>query len=284
MSNDYVKQMVEHLSKYKKATLRITESGLYQGNEYQHILPLSIKSHNLLPILWQQYPSLLNAHGRPIKQDEYPPLLDAHGQGIKWHTYAHHLNSSQVLVINLFQPLIQNHKEVLEVLLGLPAPLITAGFEKVFDRSEGTNVDFFAESQGGQSICIEVKLTEQDFAPTTAVKQGIRYQKYYLDWLIKATILGDDVRQQAFFGAYQFYRNAKLATADQKVWFLLPEQNTKINALAEKCLGTLRPEVRKQVEVVGLTAFLEQLCNLVADKPDLKKHYEHFKKKYLLEQ
>jgi hypothetical protein len=280
MSNDYRERMIRHLSEYKKATLGIVESGPYQGKKsYEHILPDQMKEYNLLPMIRQHYRILLDAQGQAIKWDQY-----AHHLKIEWHPFAHHLNSSQALAINLFQPLIQDHKEILGILLGLPAPIITAGFEKVFDRGEGTNVDFFAESQTGQSICIEIKLTESGFGPTTADKQGDRYQEYYLDWLIKATALGDDIRQQAFFGAYQFYRNARLATASQKVWFLLPEQNTKINALAEKCLGNLRPEIRKQVEIVGLTAFLERLCKLVADKPGLKEHYEHFKKKYLLEQ
>jgi hypothetical protein len=280
MSNDYRERMIKHLSEYKKATLRIAKAGIFnhKGKPLckEHILPLSMKADNFLPMIRQQYPTLAA---------NCPLLLDAQGQAIKWHRYAHHLNSSQALAVNLFQPLLQDHREILGTLLRLPAPVITAGFEKVFDPGEGTNVDFFAESTDGQSICIEIKLTEQDFGKAKDdERHRDKFTDYYRDWLMSATSLGDDVRQKSFFAAYQFYRNARLANAKQKVWFLLPEQNSKINELAEKCLGTLRPEVRQQVEVVGLTAFLEQLCNLVADKPDLKKHYEHFKKKYLLEQ
>ena len=278
MSNDYRKRVIKHLSEYKKAKLGISEFGIfnYRGQplEKEHILPLSLKADNFLPMIRQQYPTL---------DSRYPSLLDAQGQGINWHRYAHHLNSSQALAVNLFQPLLRDHKAILGTLLRLPAPVITAGFEKVFDPGEGTNVDFFAESQGGQSICIEIKLTEQDFgkAQDDERHRG-KFADYYRDWLMSATSLRDDVSQKSFFAAYQFYRNARLATSNQKVWFLLPEQNTKINALAEKCLGTLLPEARKRVEVVGLTVFLERLCNLVADKPGLKEHYEHFKKKYLL--
>ena len=97
-------------------------------------------------------------------RDTAPKLKEAmEVDAVKWHRYAHHLNSSQMLAVNLFQPLLQGGAEgrrILAEITGTVFPSqMSTGFEFVPNKKEGTNIDFCLTGADGARVFMELKLT-----------------------------------------------------------------------------------------------------------------------------
>ena len=161
----------------------IFEHGHYSGKERSHILPLIHERLNLLP------------HYR----DHF---YGSHYSKIKFHRYFHHLNSSQALCINLFYPLIAEHRlELITRFLQLGMTSYPeAIFEKVSDLESGrrrTNFDFHLRYSDGTEVFFEVKYTERQFgkAPNDLEHQT-KYSATYLPLLEKASHLAGKCRDR----------------------------------------------------------------------------------------
>jgi hypothetical protein len=215
-------------------------------------------------------------------------LKDTRGGKLKRHRYFHHLNSSQALAINLFQPFLTkpNRQALLARLLKLRVPLTRAGFEHVPDEREGTNVDFFAEGKDGESLLVEVKFTEREFGKAKDdARHREKYEKFYREPLKATTDLNDDEMAE-FFSAYQFFRNAIHAGmrthAPSRVWFLVPHGNKAVREAAKKYSRRLKSEIAAHVQVIELEKLLEEIETLVSSDAELTRHFAHFRRKYVV--
>ncbi|MBA3961561.1 MAG: hypothetical protein H0X40_06635 [Chthoniobacterales bacterium] len=268
--------MLDHLGRYKSEELKVKEPGNfhYRGQDLEkpHILPKNRARDNLLELV------------RP----EYDSLLDSRERKLKWHRYFHHLNSSQALAVNLFQPFLQKaaRNSLLASLLGLEAPLTKVGFEHIPDEREGTNVDFFAEGQDGGNLLVEVKFTERGFGKAKDdVRHRQKYEEVYRDQLRATTLLNENDRME-FFSAYQFFRNAIHAGLKKhvatRVWFLVPRDNTAVRLAAKRSMIHLKSEIAAHVQVIELESFLEEIEAAVLGEPELVNHFAHFRRKYVV--
>lgn len=265
---------LEHLTQYKTEELGIPEPGTFHHKGLvhllSHILPLERADQNLMPLV------------RPF----HKTLKDTGGHNIRWHRHAHHLNSSQALTVNLFQPFLTDpaREEMLAQILHLKAPFTAVGFEHVPDPAEGTNVDFYARGINGDALIIEVKYTETEFGRAEDdAKHHQEYVRFYKERMALVGTFDRDERQQ-FFAAYQFFRNAihagVKAHARTRVWFLVPRENELINKAADEAIATLTPEINEYIEVVHLEDLLAKIEEIVRGDVELANHYAAFKQKY----
>ncbi len=153
---DYQTRLTEHFLAFKADHLPGLEDGTwsYRGTpkSYAHILPKEQFQLNILPGIRDRFWRWFKSANPPITQ----------------HQYFHHLNSSQALAFNLFFPFLNQttcrvDSRLLRV-LGVPADGPYSGqFEKVFDRDENTNFDFYLEGPAEHKVFIEFKLSENEF-------------------------------------------------------------------------------------------------------------------------
>ncbi len=218
MTNKELKMKVfSHLATYKINILKIPQNGEYRGKSYAHILPKENLKSNFL-------------EGVTI-------LIDIH-----LHMYAHHLNSSQVMCINFFQPLICNNdgKALLLTILektgaiNLPqnARIEEVSFEKVFCSNEDTNFDFYIKLVTGEQVFFEIKYTEDGFGKIHPDKNNPT--KYQDKWgniyknHISSSLLLKEINQNDFYANYQIWRNVSFIKKESDyVVFIFPFENEK---------------------------------------------------------
>ena len=116
---DFRNKVVSNLGIYKDRILNLKDKGLYRDKEYEHIIKVDENSNKEDTI--KKY-NLMDDYTRKVLEM----------QNIKLHTYANHLNSSQVMCINFFSHLLfkenghvvdneewQKLKKLLEVILNI---------------------------------------------------------------------------------------------------------------------------------------------------------------------
>ena len=182
---DYKEKVLNHLEEYKLNSLGCVKNGLYQNREYGHILPSGFRPLNFL--LGVNQP-----------------------KDIHYHIHSHHLNSSQIMCINFFEPIMK----------------------------DGTNFDFFIELITGEKIYFEVKYTEQGFGKISKSKETHKlpekYEHKFTDVYIKQ--LGESMHlkelvndKDKFYSNYQLYRNVSYIKEDKDyVVFLYPYENDNL--------------------------------------------------------
>ncbi|MEI6536185.1 MAG: hypothetical protein WCN98_12640 [Verrucomicrobiaceae bacterium] len=254
--------------------MEVNEPGIYRyrGREVkkEHILPYGRKDLNFLPLI----------------RDAALKLKDASGAGgLKWHHYSHHLNSSQVLAVNLFQPLLQTGDEGLRTLAkitatGFPCHNPT-GFEFVPNPNEGTNIDFCVTGKGGQRVFMELKLTEEEFG---SARNDERHQNKFHDIyspLCRNKItLPDGAEWATFKRFYQVFRNVVYADRKTKVWFVIPKPHQVLLSQLNKAMTFVHPAITSQIQVVHLGDLFRQIQLSVAPEAPVAEHYMKFFKKY----
>lgn len=198
--------------------------GSYKGNHYKHIMYLSsdgkgerrsaiaeaLKKYDVLTDGVKYYEQVL-----PIKE---------------LHTYANHLNSSQILCYNFFGKLLainESSKRIVEInpemkkwldtyLPSVPMLFDDAHceFEAVINRQEGTSFDFIAYDDNTE-IRFEIKFTEYGFGKAEKdrkSKSGIsHHQKFieiYQQKVNNSAVVRNPDNEDDFFRNYQLFRNA----------------------------------------------------------------------------
>lgn len=267
----YPDSLLIHLGTYCKEHLGITEPGSfrYKGVDLPmaHILPKVDENRNLLPGLAERAGDLKDCHGKPIK----------------WHRYFHHLNSSQAMAINLFQPLFDS-AEGLQILgqaigMGSVVPEGT-GFEFVPDSEEKTNIDVCLAGKDGKRLFIEVKLTENDFGKAKDdTSHQDKFEKLYAPRCGARFIFESEDKWGEFRSSYQFYRNALYADENTEIRFLIPAIHRSLVSKTNQCLTRLNPGLAERVKLTFLGDFVSKIEKLTTGGP-LESHFAHFRQKY----
>ncbi len=217
---------------------------------------------------------------------------------IKKHMYAHHLNSSQMMCMNFFYPLmIEDRLDIIlkainsKIKWGKPVALFEFNSpmevgkaaelnkEKLF--GEPTNFDFFITTSNGYRVYFEIKYTEAEFGAPEK-KNNSYPQKYYDKFEVYKALIPscfkDEYKANAdyFLDHYQLMRNLiHLQSSNDFVVYLVPGENPIISE-AEEIKNVLN-SLQDNCKVVKW----EDIITVVENEPLLKDYYAEFKKKYL---
>ncbi len=296
------KKAIDHLSDYKKNTMSspYDKPGIWWINRTKdvkkycpHILPLAegktkAIEQNLLP----QY-----------RADFMQSTLR---KGVKFHSYAHHLNSSQLMCINFFFPLWQEGRledllQVLQVFMEKDESIDyqSVGFEFQsdldYDKSSNraTTFDFRIplrhqasgrDRSNSRELLFEIKYTENGFGGTTHdARHKELFENIYAPHaasVLKSTWQDMDT----FLDNYQLCRN--LIHLDDNgskfVVVVYPEQNEKIKSgLLRARNELLEANFEQHLKDITWESLHREITALVADSARLRAQMLEFHKKYL---
>ena len=182
------------------------------------------------------------------------------------HSFAHHLNSSQVLCYNFFRPYIDENGGASQSLVDLllnQGISIEQGAKCTFEytdnldkmekpRDKPTEFDFHIIGSDVE-VFFEIKYTENGFGD--AKKDDNHKEKYelvYKPLLEKAPCLNHTPEFNEFAKLYQLYRNAIRITDKNKHLILLyPKNNTTVNKEATTFIeDKIREEYRGNIHIL----------------------------------
>ena len=270
----YQSQLKDHLGDYKTSYLGIEEDGFWRNKAYRHILP---KEHYKLNIL-------------ETIRDEFWDYFETQ-DALKMHRYFYHLNSSQAMCFNLFYPFMMDNNRYLNILLGtlgLPTNGVSEVlFEKIIDKPEGTNFDFYIRYENGMQILFEVKLQESGFG--SAINNEERNKKF---GQIYKKRMGNIIstrfqNRPVFFKYYQLIRNLTYLGYNDKthLFFIMPFENKALeNKTSELIHLLIEGKYKDRVNI----KFLENLVSALSKKIEtagvdlLKNHLDWFASKYVI--
>lgn len=262
--SEFKRRTLEHLSDYKEKQLGITDSGKWKTVSCPHILPEKQMSANLLPM---------------VKLPQ-----------IKVHSGACHLNSSQMMCVNFFEPLIHDvsGKRVLRRILSectgisFDSDVKRAEFEYIpHEGGENTNFDFFLEFTDGGKIYFEIKYTEECFGGVDKAlqKKGV----YSTLWrnLYKArcndSLYLSGISEEEFYSEYQIYRiMTYIRTTQDYAFFVYPFGNDNLKNQFAVSRGAKCPNVRALC-----WSELAQVALKVTEDTEYYTHFRMFSEKYI---
>jgi hypothetical protein len=208
---------------------------------------------------------------------------------VKLHRFFHHLNSSQALCFNLFFPFIgEDGKTVdsrLVKALGIDDQgCYTGYFEKVFDKDENTNFDFYLESDSGQKVFFELKYSEAEFGSCkNDPKHCDKLEKHYRP-LLQEYIEASWLEEKTFFRNYQVLRNMSYLGRhrESRLFFIFPKASESLAKSGETIAKIQAKSFGERVRVLYLEDLVERILDVTKDDPTLQHYFQEFKKKYVL--
>ena len=248
-------RIIKHLADYKIKILKIDKNGIWRKKKYPHILPKEDWKKNIIP------------------QTEYDQKIisEIKNKNIKLHQGFHHLTSSQALCFNLFYPIFFAEKFDLLLDKKLHKDYI---FEYIKDENENTNFDLYVETNQAKYY-FEIKYTENEFGKAKNDKRHEdKYEKIYKDKLKKFT----GVTMEIFFRYYQLFRN--LIYDDGYNIFVFPKDRSDLKDTIKYVIENHCKEQEEHIIILPIEEIVEIMLGSSDNK--LIKHYELFRKKYLL--
>ena len=254
---DYAKSRKAHLARYAQRK-KMPIGGSWQGKgEYDHILKFtkdknSARSKQNKYEMVCEYNILDGVDTTKFKQKDM-------------HSFAHHLNSSQVLCYNFFRPYIDENggasQSLVDLLLEQDIPIekgakctfeYTDNLDKMEEKDKPTEFDFHIIG-GDVEVFFEIKYTEDYFGD--AEKNDNHKEKYelvYKSLLEKAPCLNHTPEFEEFAKLYQLYRNAIRITDKNKHLILLyPKNNTAVNKEATTFIeDKIKEEYRGNIHIL----------------------------------
>ena len=263
--NQMIEDLKEYLGKYRSDNLS-KKCGTYnykrKSKPYEYILPKEMQEKNLINSdVMKKYPD------------------------VKRHSLFNHLTSSQALCLNLLGPLVADHLNLLNSLLGFDVKdHVRAEFEFVDDLiHDRSNFDFFIETKKHDRLYFEFKYTEGTIHTKCEAKDtDERWRRFYSKPML--TILEDknSITSDVFCKQYQLWRNiCRVANDHCEVYFVFPVFRKKLKRQVEEARLLLKPEFKNKVHVLTV----DEICKIVLEcgESKYKEHYNEFKKKYLPE-
>ena len=270
-NSSYQSRLKAHLAGYKSACLMGVPDGLWtNGLPYPHILPPDSGDLNLLPCYREAIRGYLMDHPE-----------------IQLHRFFHHLNSSQAMCLNLLWPLLHSAEgcDALRQVLGIKGgiDIERSGFEVIPEPAEGTSFDCVVRSDAGESVFMELKLSEQSFG--TALNDERHRAKLATVYAprLAGRIPPRWLEPEEFFGRYQMLRNLSHACTDaDSVVFLLPRKNERLVYEVLEWLEELSQFAAPRVRLLFLEDFACQLRVRLGASCTLQDHYREFARKYII--
>ena len=280
--------MKVHLGEYKLHHLGVRECGLWRYRPYRHILPQNLFRLNIIETYRAQFWEYFEAEGK--RREMLRERFDLH-EGF------HHLNSSQAMCFNLFFPFVIDESSragsLFEALNeSLPEHLRISNdppaeqtFEKILDKEEGTNFDFYVRLKSGRKILFELKLSEKSFGDAEDDKNHReKFERVYKPRL-DGRIDDEYKNRERFFANYQVLRNILWLNSSKQdlLFFVYPQQNEVLSPHR----GTIDHAPERGLKELVKCIHLEDLAERISRQQDEQDprfclHYRMFKEKYLL--
>jgi len=266
-------KVLSHMERYREKVLRIKEEGTVRGKAYGHILPEKNYHENFLPL---------------VREDL---ITSPYLSGIHWHRFSHHLNSSQVLGVNFFYPLLKKGElSSFLSLFGLEDPKgydpVHLSFSKLSPVETSVRrkscFDFHAELQGEEELYILSNYTDGCFGRAEKENFMEKYTAVYESLLLASDMIEDRFKNEAFFmEEYRYMRSLLHLKEKSRLLVLLPRENFQ---LREKALyfkdHVLTEKGREHFYPVVWEEVIDSLLNQLSD-PELSRYYEtELKDKY----
>lgn len=273
MSN-YKDTLCAHLANYKTRRLGIPQPGTWtdkhgEVRSYPHVLPDGLEHLNLLDSIRAEMQAYLKANST-----------------IKLHKDFKHLNSSQAFAFNFFFPYLSAGDASATALckalgLDMKAPCADWRFEEVQD--EDTNVDIVWQSQDGQKVFCEVKLSEAEFGKATNDERHHNKLRDVYHPRLVGLVSPDLLEPKTFFAHYQLLRNVSLLHVDEgsQLVILFPGANKALNPQLKRILDGIKPSYQRRVHVVHIEDALNSLCANESLAQPLRVHASALKEKYV---
>ena len=254
----YVENRKGHLKEYAQRK-NMPIGGSWQGKgEYDHILKFT-KDKNSARSKQNKYEMVCEYNILDVVDTTKFKQKDM-------HSFAHHLNSSQVLCYNFFRPYIDENGGASQSLVDLllnQGISIEKGAKCTFEytdnldkmekpRDKPTEFDFHIIGSDVE-VFFEIKYTENSFG--YAKKDDNHKEKYelvYKPLLEKAPCLNHTPEFKEFAKFYQLYRNTVRITDKKKyVVLLYPGENESVEKQAKAFVETkVKPEYQENIKRV----------------------------------
>jgi len=270
---DFRSKVMDHMKKYKEKFLRVKENVSVNGRIYSNILPEKYYEMN-------------------FSRDVKDKLVGSkYLSSIHWHRYSHHLNSSQVMAVNFFYPLIKYRElDTLLKLMGIDDEIVYdpshISFSKIseIEQTQGrkTCFDFYFKLKSGKDVYVISRYTNGCYGRAKDEDFVGKYEETYKPLLEKSEIIKEEYKnEKSFLENYNFMRSLIHLSEDSYLLVIYPRENWRIRDKALKVEEDILNEGFKEhyIPVVW-----EDLLDLLIDKMrnnDVARFYEvWFKDKY----
>ena len=270
---EFRSKVLDHMKKYKEKFLRVKETVSINGRFYSHILPEKYYEMN-------------------FSRDVKDKLVGSkYLSSIHWHRYSHHLNSSQVMAVNFFYPLLKYRElDTLLMLMGIEDEIVYEpshiSFSKIseIEETQGrkTCFDFHFKLKSGKEVYVMSKYTDGCYGKALDEEFSKKYEETYKSLLEKSGIIKEEFKSEKFFlENYNFMRSLVHLSEDSYLLVIYPRENWQIR---EKALKVEEEILNEGFKEHYIPVVWEDLLDHLIDKMrnyDVARFYESwFKDKY----
>lgn len=270
---EFRSKVLDHMKKYKEKFLRVKETVSINGRSYSHILPEKYYEMN-------------------FSRDVKDKLVGSkYLSSIHWHRYSHHLNSSQVMAVNFFYPLLKYRElDTLLMLMGIEDEIVYEpshiSFSKIseIEETQGrkTCFDFHFKLKSGKEVYVMSKYTDGCYGKALDEEFTKKYEETYKPLLEKSGIIKEEFKTEKFFlENYNFMRSLVHLSEDSYLLVIYPRENWQIR---EKALKVEEEILNEGFKEHYIPVVWEDLLDHLIDKMrnyDVARFYESwFKDKY----
>ena len=270
---EFRSKVLDHMKKYKEKFLRVKETVSINGRSYSHILPEKYYEMN-------------------FSRDVKDKLVGSkYLSSIHWHRYSHHLNSSQVMAVNFFYPLLKYRElDTLLMLMGIEDEIVYEpshiSFSKIseIEETQGrkTCFDFHFKLKSGKEVYVMSKYTDGCYGKALDEEFTKKYEETYKPLLEKSGIIKEEFKSEKFFlENYNFMRSLVHLSEDSYLLVIYPRENWQIR---EKALKVEEEILNEGFKEHYIPVVWEDLLDHLIDKMrnyDVARFYESwFKDKY----
>ncbi len=266
-------KVLDHMKKYKEKFLRVKETVNINGRFYSHILPEKYYEMNF---------------SRDVKEKL---VGSKYLSSIHWHRYSHHLNSSQVMAVNFFYPLLKYRElDTLLKLMGIEDEIVYdpshISFSKIseIEETQGrkTCFDFYFKLKSGKEVYVMAKYTNGCYGKALDEEFTKKYEETYKSLLEKSGIIKEEYKNEKFFlENYNFMRSLVHLSEDSYLLVIYPRENWQIR---DKALKVEEEILNDGFKEHYIPVVWEDLLDHLIDKMrnyDVARFYESwFKDKY----
>ncbi len=270
---DFRTKIITHMNQYKKKVLNLNDEMRINHREYGHILNDKDYERNFSSLVRDK-----------LVDSKFLKL-------IKWNRFSHHLNSSQVMTVNFFYPLIRYRElEAFLTLAGIEDEIIYdvehLQFLKVSEKekSEGkkTFFDFYMKLKSGREVFVETRYTEGAYGRANDQSHHAKFIKTYEPLLKDSVFLKEEYKNEEFFlNNYNFMRGLVNMDENSILIVLYPRENW---AIREKVLFAKEQLVKENMQEHFIPVIWEDVLEAMMknlNNNEVAWYYESwFKNKY----
>ena len=256
--DEFYERIIEHMANYKNNILGVTENGYYKGEPHKHILP--------------------GGMGKNFLKDNYN-LYKKYCNEERLNTYCNHLNSSQIMCMNFFLPMLED-SQLFNTIIAKQLEKDKESLGEIVDffcnaiHDDENQFDIYVEYSSGIRLYIETKYSEQKFRAFNGASRDKSWEEKYKDFA-KNSLYLKDIDKEEFFRNFQINKNIGLIKdKNDYVVFIYPFDNEKI---AEKLENYVFENVLK---IDWDTITYDTLKNI--SEYELEEYYKEFSMKYLI--